>query len=103
MAQRFLDIAPDHHLLMTGILDQLGHVLDEADAPRAQRRWDRLRRSETAQRCPQQESHRDQSLHGRDHKWKTEQKGEWILGSCRIAMDALVEDHRSIRSAQPLD
>src|SRR5215470_5286003 len=103
MAQRLLDIAADHHLLMTGVLDQLGHVLQEAGAPGAQRRRNRLRRAEARQRRPQQEPHRDQSLDGCDHEWKTEQERERILGWRRIAMNGLVEDHRSIRPAQPFD
>src|SRR6266850_5499323 len=101
--QRLLDIAADHHLLMTGELDQLGHVLQQAGAPRAQRWRGRLRRAQAPQRCPQQKSHSDQPLDGCDHEWKAEQECEWILGRRGIAMNGLVEDDRSVRSAQPLD
>src|SRR5215831_4223836 len=52
VADRLLDITADHHLLMTGEFDQLGHVLKEARAPRAQGRWRRLRRAEARERRP---------------------------------------------------
>src|SRR5262252_247738 len=60
VADRFLDIAADHHLLMTGELDQLGHVLQEARTPGAQGRRRRLGRAEAPERGPQQQRHCDQ-------------------------------------------
>src|SRR5215470_5823274 len=45
-------VARDHHLLMTGELDHLGHVLQQALATRPQRRRRRLRDAEARQRRP---------------------------------------------------
>src|SRR5579871_4912036 len=52
IANSFLDIATDHHVLMTGELHQLGHVLQQPLASGAERRRHQLRRPETAERRP---------------------------------------------------
>src|SRR6516165_1681764 len=68
IANGFLDVAADHHVLMTGELDQLGHVLQQAFAPGAERGRGRLRRPEPPQGCPQQERYSDQALHAGHHE-----------------------------------
>ena len=100
IAQRFEHIALDHHLAMTGDVDELGDVLQEPLPAGAQRRGRRLRRAEAAQRRPEQKRDRDHALDRRQHEGKAEQQQQRI---CRLrdeAVDRLVEYDAASAAAQ---